>query len=154
MMTPQRLAAIKERCERATPGPWRVVRNRHKDRFGLPWGRIVAEWTTQTGGRMRRVVVVWGDDNGAADAAFIAHARTDIPDLIVEVERLQAVVDGIEALVGRIEQRATLERERADDEERWKDYCRGEAAAWRTAAAWLAAVLRDHGVGGGGRRDA
>ena len=34
-----------------------------------------------------------------ADAAFIAHARADVPDLVAEVRRLQARIDDFETHV-------------------------------------------------------
>lgn len=69
------LDAIRARCEATTPGPWNndelpmiVVDERHNP-------ATVAITTC------------------GADAAFIAHARADIPALLAEVERLRAVVD-------------------------------------------------------------
>lgn len=65
-----KLAEIKARCEAATPGPW------YADGWAL-----------------------WDDDHGEfvelhdtdPDAQFIAHARSDIPALLAEAERLQSV---------------------------------------------------------------
>lgn len=71
------LDAIRARCEAASPGPWRATN-------GL-LASIVAEvgcgWFVETdiGGSSRLA---------AYDAAFIAHARTDVPALLAEVERL------------------------------------------------------------------
>lgn len=70
-MKAEELAVIKERAEKATEGPWYV------DNYD---------------GSVR------GDDNKFicsqnfedSDAEFIAHARQDVPKLVVEVERLQA----------------------------------------------------------------
>ena len=54
------LDAIRERCEKATPGEWRE----HYDYF------------------MRE-----------ADAEFCAHARTDLPACLAEIERLRGLVE-------------------------------------------------------------
>lgn len=56
------LAAIRERCDAAAPGPWELV---------------AADWTITP---------------HRADYVFIAAARTDVPRLLAEVERLQSEV--------------------------------------------------------------
>jgi len=87
-VTPEELAVIKARTEAATPGPWAVpVANvfrviapeeeHHNPPHGLtppyPW----------------HIVCKMSDFDGeATDAEFIAHARTDVPALVAEVERL------------------------------------------------------------------
>ena len=58
-MAEKELQEIKERCEKASPGPWKVLNMLYNS---------VDE-----------------------DAEFIAHAREDIPKLIAEIERLQAL---------------------------------------------------------------
>ena len=88
------LEAIKARAEAATPGPWavpganvfRVIApeaEHHNPRMGAcppyPW-RVIAEPSSY--------------DPSAADAEFIAHARTDVPDLVAEVERLRTELIG------------------------------------------------------------
>jgi hypothetical protein len=62
------LEAIRLRCEAATPGPWRAVAG------------YVYRGDTSFRASM------------AADAQFAAAARTDIPALITEVERLRAAL--------------------------------------------------------------
>lgn len=69
-MDTKRLQEIKARADAATPGPWELYDN--------------------AGG------VEVNDGNGTyfsvgndADAEFIVHARTDIPTLVAEVERLK-----------------------------------------------------------------
>jgi hypothetical protein len=69
-LTNEELAAIRERAEKATPGPW--IDNGNE---------IVAECKPNLG-----IAGAISDE----DAEFIAHARTDIPKLIAEVERLHA----------------------------------------------------------------
>ena len=89
------LDAIKARCEAATPGPWEVPAANvfrvlapgaphHNPPQGLcppyPW-RVVVEASQ--------------NDPSAEDVAFIAHARTDVPALVAEVERLKAYIGAI-----------------------------------------------------------
>lgn len=66
------LEAIKARAEAATPGPWECV--------GM--GDVVTP-----------TFVIQTTDRNPADGRFIANARTDVPALVAEVERLQAEVD-------------------------------------------------------------
>ncbi len=87
-MTDQnRIAEIKARCERATPGPW-------------AWYEIAREIFTENG-----VPVVAGTEgNGVAanddDFEFIIHAREDIPFLLAQLaerqRREKAAVECIE----------------------------------------------------------
>ena len=72
-----RLARIEARAKSATDGPWEA----HEEDGGvLPeW----AVWMPDAGHDGAMVV-------GKADAEFIAHARTDVPDLLAEVKRLRA----------------------------------------------------------------
>ncbi|TCX51950.1 hypothetical protein C1I38_08110 [Dehalobacter sp. 12DCB1] len=66
-MDKQELDAIRERCAKATPGPW------HRD-----------------GSEVRNGdgVFVVNDFWVHADAEFTTHARTDIPALLAEIDRL------------------------------------------------------------------
>jgi len=69
-----RLDEIKARCDKATPGPW------YKEGWALPNedGEYI-ELLDDT------------ENNGPANAAFISHAREDIPYLLAEVKRLNAL---------------------------------------------------------------
>lgn len=69
MITNVELTQIKERAEKATPGPWKS----HAD------GTVFLEHTQD-------IADVWTNNE---DAEFIAHAREDVPRLVAEVERLQ-----------------------------------------------------------------
>ena len=84
MTIESRLAEIQARVENATHGPWSVYRG---DRIGTYITRpdlagVAREWS-----------LTWSD----ADAEFIAHARTDVPWLLGQVElrdkALEAVLD-------------------------------------------------------------
>lgn len=73
------LEEIKEREQAETPGKWYVIAN---DAGGHS---IFVTFK----GRIYKI----GECYASEDAAFIAHARTDIPALIAEVERLTARAD-------------------------------------------------------------
>lgn len=70
------LDEVKERCEKATPGPWKhfVTESFSANVVGDGW--VVARCETFSTGQE------------LADAKFIAHARGDIPRLLAIVERL------------------------------------------------------------------
>ena len=77
-MKPEELEAIKQRCDAAnTRGPWEVS----------PCGdEPHAEWDISS----EYSEVAAGCLDG--DAEFIAHARTDVPALVAEVEKLKAAL--------------------------------------------------------------
>ena len=78
--------AILARANAATEGPWRVGNVETWHVFGDPNGDVMARGL----GR----VVLRANENfpHANDMAFIAAARTDVPALCAEVERLRAVL--------------------------------------------------------------
>ena len=87
MTTPlsdERIAEIRERCDKATPGPWSV-----DEESGDVW--VPSIW--------RSVAIIEDLDlplvNPAADRAFIAAARQDVPDLLDEVERLRRLEEAV-----------------------------------------------------------
>ena len=86
-MTPERLAEIEARAEAATEGPWHA------------WGRGIG-FELHLGAAAKCGQIRCEDVNGEfretfkrADAAFIAAARTDVPDLLAEVRRLHQIPD-------------------------------------------------------------
>ena len=98
MMTNEDLNAIKERCEKATEGPW--VEGRHWCKEDTRWpGYIIkgiCEDDFDADGPENEIlemsvcdITAKKGEEGYFNAAFIAHARADIPALITEVERLQ-----------------------------------------------------------------
>jgi len=95
-MSPDELAAIKDRCSKATPGPWKL------------WGMSVLADPVGDSNLDTAIHVAntaFRDANGRPrtnDADFIAAARTDVPNLLDEVERLTRIVNGYD----RVEQRA------------------------------------------------
>lgn len=109
-MTPERLAEIKARADAATKGPWKVA---EQDLECWIAGPTVVQ--NQEGAFAR------------PNAAFIAHAREDIPDLLAEVERLKS----------KTEDRVTeLAR-------KYHAMCFGAEPSfhdWRSLAGWLSRV--------------
>jgi hypothetical protein len=94
---------IRARCEAATKGPWFKA----KMGVGTPqWG--VSGPLLDRGGQYRRIAICGSprvyrgplDDEDASNAAFIAHARTDVPWLLAalaardaEIARLKAALE-------------------------------------------------------------
>lgn len=99
------LDAIRERAEAATEGPWSAA-NEH----GLLGPEAQPAWCVSqmrpgwesmspTKGYVTDIAETFSDDpDRDPDAEFIAHARTDVPALIAEVERLRKIEAGVEAL--------------------------------------------------------
>lgn len=86
-LTPERLREIREREHIATDGPW----VRWADQAWIPgWdGMCVIGDDAAEGEECNPIARVHVDE----DAAFIAHARRDVPDLLAEVNRLKAERD-------------------------------------------------------------
>ena len=90
-MTEEQLNAIRERCEKATPGPWVKVPASPGTRLAV-FNRYGIEQPEDADGNSESICYATGwmiEDN----AEFIAHARTDIPALVAEVERLRSLVE-------------------------------------------------------------
>lgn len=79
-MDSQRIAEIKAREKASTPGPWR-----YSDVACEIWNE---DGDTVVGGVDSEEVSI-----SDTDTAFIAHARTDIPALLAEVERLNVIAE-------------------------------------------------------------
>lgn len=95
-MTELDLDAIRARCDAATDGPWTAEYSEAQGNCVLPHD---AEST-------REAVAVTRLFHQQADADFIAHARTDVPELIDEIERLQEAAERIPKLLFNEEQHA------------------------------------------------
>lgn len=109
-MDADRLDAIRARCEKATAGPWGVtVYGSGQANVDMPRGRSFHFGTVYgaagiaTGGAGKPIHGVSGSDLDGlteaeydrqryADADFIAEARTDVPDLLAEVDALRAML--------------------------------------------------------------
>ena len=97
-MNSQCIAEIKVREQAATPGPWR-----YSDAACEIWNE---EGDTVVGGVDSEEVSI-----SDTDTAFIAHARTDIPALLAEVERLNVIAEQRYQLYdGALTKIATLEK--------------------------------------------
>lgn len=105
------LEAIRRRVDEATAGPWIGPLKRDEpwnDRAGITIARDLSGLTTQ-----------WAEtkgSNASANATFIAHARTDVPALCDEVERLRALLANRDlAERGKWQDISTAPRERGRD---------------------------------------
>ena len=84
-MTPSELSAIAARADAATPGPWWVAQ---MDEEAYDHGQVRCY-----AGRKPRVLLTLNQHFPCvSDAAFIAAARSDVPALVAEVRRLQALL--------------------------------------------------------------
>ncbi|WP_328313148.1 hypothetical protein OG432_24715 [Streptomyces sp. NBC_00442] len=83
-LTPVREAEIRARVEAATEGPWHV--ENHKPSLE----RLVED---ETG--LLSVSLGYLGNNNQDDAAFIAHAREDVPALLAELDRLRVERDAL-----------------------------------------------------------
>ncbi|MEO3856125.1 hypothetical protein [Acrocarpospora sp. B8E8] len=84
-MSPKRLEGIRAREAAATPGPWESVVDNHGH------GQVdVSVWSDTIGYYL--VEKVASGSNHFADGAFIAGARSDVPDLVAEVDRLRTAM--------------------------------------------------------------
>ena len=97
-MTPERIAEIKARAAKATPGAWRFMRV-EKPRRGKWYSDEILTTTlvaaTYPGHQVRT------DHRGGVspffDGEFIAHARQDIPDLLDALARAQQEIADLKA---------------------------------------------------------
>lgn len=108
-MTPEQLKQIRERADKATPGPWKSIRPGHRQATkyrSVQIGRDAAYTTLEM---------------EPSDAKFISESRQDVPDLLDEVERLKEEVkelSRLRAANGHLEQELQVLRSRemcADD---------------------------------------
>jgi hypothetical protein len=97
-LTPERLAEYAALEQAATEGPWNPYR--------LQDGSVVVFGVGRTWFRLsdgapeeRPATLFEAQDGTAADAAFIASARTAVPELLAEVERLNRLVKSMLAAV-------------------------------------------------------
>jgi hypothetical protein len=89
-VTNDEIAAIKQRADNATPGPWEWLSD-HGDETPF-----YDHEDQRSGDMLGPIMGTWGNDGTAgiampvADAEFIAHAREDIHALLAEIARLRA----------------------------------------------------------------
>lgn len=80
---PLDLTEIVIRANEATPGPW------HEGHIDTDTCVHIGDYGWVAAGPNRPEYDV-DSDQGRADAEFIAHARSDVPELVAEVRRLRA----------------------------------------------------------------
>jgi hypothetical protein len=104
------IEAIRKRVAAATEGPWQWWNLEGADQGWSDNGpnlETVARgpiYDDGSQGAAKTVLGAWGHDAWGttiepADAEFIAHARTDVRDLLAEVERLRADNTGMHAVL-------------------------------------------------------
>ncbi|WP_239934219.1 hypothetical protein [Streptomyces sp. CBG31] len=141
-LSPEYLAEIAARAEAATAGPWCT------DGAEIYQGDEYA-WDAFWVGETCRADEA---DGGTVDAAFIAHARTDVPALLAEVERLRAALSSAaDAIAEQDDETADWSAKNAA--------LRAELAArptraevLRQAAPEMDAIAHEYGVFGVGSR--
>ena len=79
------LAAIKARCAAATREPWKASGGRGAASVRSEWASCAIYINARQNGETPECVNRWH-----RDAEFIAAARTDVPALVAEVERLRS----------------------------------------------------------------
>lgn len=88
--TDEQLAAIRERCDKATEGPWKA----EVEIDGIYAGRPTVVVSSKRSSMLTRRVVNVSQtrkcvENEENNIEFIAHAREDIPLLLAEIEHLK-----------------------------------------------------------------
>jgi len=86
-MNQEQLNAIKERVEKATPGPWEIDKNSDDSDF------ITDIWFNQDGDHVE--VHDKSILQSVLNALFIAHAREDVPALVAEVDMLRQALEKV-----------------------------------------------------------
>lgn len=109
-MTPERLAEVAEREQRATNGPWLHEIDLRWSQQAITGKTIEREaWDVTYGHeqffRGEDCYVLAMNISTEEDGAFIAHARTDIPDLLAYVRQLEADKARLEARNAELERR-------------------------------------------------
>ena len=84
-MTLDELAAIRARLDAATPGPWALGHD--TDINGAWFAEILVP---------SHLAALGYIDSSRADAEFIAHARTDLEQLLAEVDHLTQMIRDID----------------------------------------------------------
>lgn len=91
-MTRDELDAIAARANAATPGPWSEESDESVWELYAGRGEFHGMKLAKCMKRAQRYAEYWPND---ADAAFIAHARGDVPALLVHIDTQQAQIDAL-----------------------------------------------------------
>ena len=128
-MTPERLAEIRARVEAATEGPWEADNDCDPGVWG-PEHIIVGHYAAHDD----MDTSMW-EDGSESDREFIAAARTDVGDLLAEVERAREAL-AAEPTDAEVEAGALREAANAWTQGAWADAPRrAERAQERIATA-------------------
>ena len=99
-LTDEELEEIRDRVDNATKGPWITtmggVSSRHAESYNYS-GKNTREICALSDGEY---IVNMNEEN---DAAFIAHARQDIPKLLAEIDRLNRLYCELKEIAHNIE---------------------------------------------------
>jgi hypothetical protein len=129
-MTPEREKELRELCEKATPGDWSMWQSPDGPTVKIVWRNK----------ENLRCTTFFGPFREADDARFVAAARTAIPELLDEIERLTVDRD---AAISRAEKAASEQRQsdaKIDDVCQQRDAAVAENARLREALAPSAAT--------------
>lgn len=122
MPTQAEIEAIRERAEKATPGPWALWTGCSWRRFGSEaTGKTVCEPCTYSDRDRHPDLEFRNGGQDGPDAIFLAGARTDVPTLLAAYDHLAGVLDELLAAT-----------------EQWAG-CTSHETAARLGAAWAAA---------------
>lgn len=110
MLSDERLAEIKARCEAATPGPWKRI----VDRGGETAISIVKK--DEIIGHGFAILNPQDEFNETVftDSDFVAHSRADIPALVAEVERQRAEIGRLRGALKELERAADPNQNMSD----------------------------------------
>jgi hypothetical protein len=103
-MTPDELAKIRERAEKATPGPWGFGEPYKNDEY-FDLHSHSLEAPKEVCGEPYGVISALGQSSDSfwirnpADVDFIQNSREDIPKLLAEIDRLQGIVGRLERIL-------------------------------------------------------
>jgi len=116
-----RLDEIQARCKAATPGPWEHMQ--HNEDFAAGCGETTEFVMMRHVGLLKIGITDRPDKPHYGNAAFIAHAREDVPWLLSEVAGARSIIDAaVDELTGL---RAEVERLTAEREE-----LKGQLESW------------------------
>lgn len=94
-MNDEQLTAIRARCEAATPGPWR------ENEF--TGSEDIHQVVPSNPSVLFEHGAICDIIPSKADTRFIAHAREDVPALLDEVERLNAIIAHARIIVDEVQ---------------------------------------------------
>lgn len=107
-LTPTQITEIRERCAKATAGPW------HHRQAGIVRNEQELDWIADKAERgLHHKIIVQRQSlyGGSADYAFISHARTDLPAALDTIDEMGREIAeshnaALERAAHRIEQEA------------------------------------------------